>query len=359
MNRAKFFHILVFFACIVFAKHPVFAQNSYQTQKHLSIYFDSDKDLVSNKSKTAIRSTILEIGSLNIKEIYIQGHTDSDASDLYNINLSQRRAQNTEVFLKTQGVKDQMIHMESFGESKPVGLIKAKNRRVEITFVYEVPIQNLGKQRVLIVQTVDALTQNPLVTSYVYQKNGHNIFGQTNAYAYTRLVLNLEELKEVVFSKEGYLSSSPNVSIEEVARQGDTMRIIVPLNPVQVVEKIRYNHIYFYTDTDRFKPQARKELNMLLAYLKQNEKVYVEIQGHMNFPTNRIATKNQKVYNQDLSHNRAKAVYKFLIENGIDKKRLTYRGLSNSQMIFPLPENTDQADQNKRVEVWALELIQS
>jgi outer membrane protein OmpA-like peptidoglycan-associated protein len=357
--RAKFFHILTIFACFILASDFLYAQDSYQSQKRLSIYFDSDKDEVSFKSRSAIRSTILEIGSLNIKEIYVEGHTDSDASDQYNIDLSKRRAQNTEVFLKSQGVKEQMIHMESFGERKPVGQVKAKNRRVEITFVYEVPIQNIGKERVLIIKTVDALTQKALVTSYVYQKNNHNIFGQTNAYAYTRLVVSLEELKEVVFSKDGYLSASPQISMQEVAKQGDTIRLTVPLNPVQVVEKIRYNHIYFYTDTDRFKPEAKRELNKLLAYLKQNTKVHVEIQGHMNFPTNRIATKNQKVYNQDLSHNRAKAVYTYLIQNGIDKKRLTYKGLSNSQMIFPLPKNTEEADQNKRVEVWSLEIIQS
>jgi outer membrane protein OmpA-like peptidoglycan-associated protein len=57
-----------------------------------------------------------------------------------------------------------------------------------------------------------------------------------------------------------------------------------------------------------------------------NKAVKIEISGH----TDNVGTDQA---NQVLSENRAKAVYQYLIANGIDAGRLSYKGYGETQPI--------------------------
>jgi outer membrane protein OmpA-like peptidoglycan-associated protein len=59
----------------------------------------------------------------------------------------------------------------------------------------------------------------------------------------------------------------------------------------------------------------------------------------------------------ELSFRRAKAINDYLLVSGIDQKRLTYKGMSNTRMKFKLPMSRAEEDQNKRVEVYTLKAI--
>jgi outer membrane protein OmpA-like peptidoglycan-associated protein len=98
-------------------------------------------------------------------------------------------------------------------------------------------------------------------------------------------------------------------------------------------------------------PSGKFATQKLLQTMKDNPTLKIEIQGHiccgkpnedgLDFETNEYK----------LSENRAKAVYNYLVENGIDASRMTYIGKKGE---FPIvtPEITE-ADRNKnrRVEV--------
>lgn len=72
--------------------------------------------------------------------IEIAGHTDSQGSDSYNQQLSQRRAASVASYLATRGVlRDRMIEI-GMGESRPIASNdtdagRQANRRVELTLV--------------------------------------------------------------------------------------------------------------------------------------------------------------------------------------------------------------------------------
>ena len=66
----------------------------------------------------------------------IEGHTDSEGSNEYNLDLSQRRAGNIREYLIAAGVDGLRIKHEGFGNMQPLvkessSADKAKNRRVE------------------------------------------------------------------------------------------------------------------------------------------------------------------------------------------------------------------------------------
>jgi OmpA-OmpF porin, OOP family len=75
-----------------------------------------------------------------IELIRIEGHTDNDASDRYNLKLSNERAASVKTFLASKGVDAKRMESKGFGESKPIADNKTEegreqNRRVEIHIV--------------------------------------------------------------------------------------------------------------------------------------------------------------------------------------------------------------------------------
>ncbi|MGH8613953.1 MAG: OmpA family protein [Gammaproteobacteria bacterium] len=73
------------------------------------------------------------------QKISIEGHTDSTASDAYNLDLSERRARAVAAFLVQNGVVLERIMIQGYGESYPKASNdtvagRQENRRVEIVF---------------------------------------------------------------------------------------------------------------------------------------------------------------------------------------------------------------------------------
>ncbi len=70
--------------------------------------------------------------------IDVVGHADSQGSDAFNLDLSERRANATAGYLVSRNVKSQRIYVAGMGERQPIATNdtaegRAKNRRVEIT----------------------------------------------------------------------------------------------------------------------------------------------------------------------------------------------------------------------------------
>lgn len=81
-----------------------------------------------------IAALILENDRL--KRIRVEGHTDDQGDDAYNLNLSDRRAKSVMRALLERGVQSERLGAVGFGETRPIGDNKkpagrAQNRRVE------------------------------------------------------------------------------------------------------------------------------------------------------------------------------------------------------------------------------------
>jgi outer membrane protein OmpA-like peptidoglycan-associated protein len=75
------------------------------------------------------------------------------------------------------------------------------------------------------------------------------------------------------------------------------------------------------------------------------------------FGVNKAEIQNQYYPKLDwnLSLGRAKTVYDYLIEHGMDAKRLIFKGYGNSVMLFPIPFSDAEHAANRRVEIRVLE----
>jgi len=108
-------------------------------------------------------------------------------------------------------------------------------------------------------------------------------------------------------------------------------------------DRIRIENMNFYENSTTLLPASVPVLNNLLAVLKDHPSLKIEIQGHVCC----------QVENEErLSHRRAKLVYEYLIQKGIDEDRLSHNGFGSTRPIYPLPEkNEEERVVNRRIEI--------
>jgi OOP family OmpA-OmpF porin len=107
----------------------------------LHVEFDFDKDSV----KPEYHSDIMEVANFLKKypktDVVLEGHTDSEGSDEYNMNLSKKRAESIKKYLVEKfGITASRISTRGFGESRPMATNntkegRQKNRRVVANIV--------------------------------------------------------------------------------------------------------------------------------------------------------------------------------------------------------------------------------
>lgn len=96
-------------------------------------------------------------------------------------------------------------------------------------------------------------------------------------------------------------------------------------------------------------------LQKLLKTMKDNPKLKVEIQGHVCCTDNGEDGVDYDTREQKLSENRAKAIYEYLIDKGITKARLSYKGYGRTKPKEPVEDTPEKEQANRRVEVLVLE----
>ena len=110
--------------------------------------------------------------------------------------------------------------------------------------------------------------------------------------------------KEYKFDNIIYIDDTQNISSAEINLQIDLYETIIELKNLNF-ESAKYDiKQKYYTD-----------LNDIFGYLKQEKNINIEIAGH----TDDIG---DEAYNQKLSNDRALSVKSFLVQKGIDSKRI-------------------------------------
>ncbi|WP_430614521.1 OmpA family protein [Flavobacterium sp. JP2137] len=119
-------------------------------------------------------------------------------------------------------------------------------------------------------------------------------------------------------------------------KEGDDLFKVLNLNP-----------IYFDLDKDNIRPDAAMELAKVFAVMEEYPNMVVDVRSHTD-------SRASHKYNDNLSERRAKSTAAWLISNGIEPKRLTWKGYGERQLTnkcadgVPCTEEEHQA--NRRSE---------
>lgn len=279
---------------------------SAKAQEQFSIYFESNKFELTQKEKIHLEQWTTE--NSNVKIVGIYGFCDEDGSSGYNDTLAKNRINSIYNIIKNKVKIRDDFKTRSFGELHNLSKIKAENRKVTLFYLKE----------------KDIVRENEIL-------------------GIKEEVVIPEPKLEIVYP-EKLTFENPDGSISEFKLDRDFMKKI---SDAPVGEKLKIENLNFQINTYIVVPASKGKMYELLLVLQKNPKLKIEIQGNLCcMPVDRL----------DLSTQRAKAINNFLVANGINEKRLTFKGFGSSNPIFRLPEKDEkERAANRRVEILILE----
>ncbi len=150
------------------------------------------------------------------------------------------------------------------------------------------------------------------------------------------------------------IDRAPVDAIEKVKKtksivRNKTFKIEELNKPLAQNQIIRLKNFYFDADTSTLKAESLPQLDELFFFLRDNPQIIIEIGGHTN------SLPKDPAYCDRLSLARAKAVRQYLIQKGIEPKRLLFKGYGKRHPITT--DNSPEAQRkNQRVEIKIISL---
>jgi OOP family OmpA-OmpF porin len=141
------------------------------------------------------------------------------------------------------------------------------------------------------------------------------------------------------------------VSTEEIKEQvviQNSFSNQIKVNEIKKGQKFKIENLYFMADSTSFTVASYAALSDLADFLKQNKNLKIEIGGHTNgLPAHEYCDK--------LSNDRAKSVFLFLINKGVDEKMISFKGYGKRE---PVSDNSTEAGRarNQRVELKVIDI---
>jgi outer membrane protein OmpA-like peptidoglycan-associated protein len=104
------------------------------------IFFETDSATIKDESFPVLEAVASTIKGLDGARVRVEGHTDQQGSDEYNLDLSKRRARAVAQWLiQNGGIDPKLLETEGYGRSRPIVSGKnadlALNRRVEFVIL--------------------------------------------------------------------------------------------------------------------------------------------------------------------------------------------------------------------------------
>lgn len=160
-------------------------------------------------------------------------------------------------------------------------------------------------------------------------------------------IVSLPAGKDYAFhvTANGFLFHSQNVekNNENGNEQWQPVTVDIALHPIESGERIALRNVFFETGRWEILPESEYELAKVVDLLTKNPTLKIELGGH----TDNVGRPEA---NQRLSEQRAKAVYDYLINEGIPSNRLSYKGYGETQPVAT--NDTDEGRrENRRTEI--------
>lgn len=263
-----------------------------QKQTKMTIHFDFDKANIRPADGKLLDSLVATFPE-NAKNISLEiyGHCDMRGTNGYNDTLSLKRARSVKKYLLARGVKlSSITKEEGYGSRRPAATVRNSN--------YEI-----------INRRVELIITMPEEKITPGEKPGEQPVEKS-----------IEKIMDDTATKSGSTIILKNLNFE-----GGTHHLLNSSLPI---------------------------LRDLLNALKKNENLEIEIEGHICCYPDASDGYDDDTRTNNLSEERAKAIYSYLLNSGIAPERLAYKGYGHSKPIYNYPERSEQERiKNRRVEI--------
>lgn len=264
-------------------------------QDTIHLYFDLNTRTLNKNAEAKIDSLIYNDIIQPRDNIIIVGYADYLGSEKYNQGLSEARAKNTEAYLINYGIDTSHIKL-------CIG--KGKIDRKDIS----------GAGGFAPDRKVDIVLER-------MTKNKHTTSKPTN--------------KEMPSQKPRVIQTTADLNEITKYQTGQTFVL---------------HNIYFPAQSHNISASLQV-LNKLFDVLAANPSLRIQIEGHVCCILGYPDAYDMDTHDNQLSVNRAKAIYDYLIHRGIAANRLSYVGFGKRRPVVQFEKNEEDAEKNRRVEI--------
>lgn len=315
----------------------------YETFK-VEIFFETGSAELTTEAEMTLKelSKYQEQKGLNLR---ITAHTDSIGSVAANRQLSEERATTVKGNIVSLGLDIDSLFMNHFGEEQPRSdnedeQGRQDNRRCTVVLSYP-------KRLVWVDGIVQDSLSQPLAAKVIIKTKESKDETETDSLGKYRL--------KVPFNKVASLEIYPEDHFYDTKMFKTTpgkKDIKMKFEPLRIGGKIRLNNFYFVGNQAVLLKRSKPELVRLLQFMENMSELTINIVGHINQPG--MTRVDQNSVSFQLSENRAKLIYSYLLDKGIAETRMQYEGKGNWEMKFPLAKSEYQMELNRRVEITIL-----
>ncbi len=261
----------------------------FAQEKKIMVLFDFNKYEIPDSSLLKIAKILSQN---NIDRILLEGHCDSVGSKEYNINLSNKRANEIKKLLVQNGVSKTAIKTcIGYGKEKPLN------------------------------------------------KNATEFERQLNRRVVVTIFEN-ENLSKIIPSEKMNFKEKPTIKNQVLS----------------IGKNIVLENLLFIGGRHIIRPESKEVLEELFDLMDENPTLEIEIQGHVCCTLDEPDGFDWDEGTHNLSENRAKAVYQFLIKKGINGNRMIFKGFGGTQKINEDESTEELKSENRRVQFKVLKM---
>tara|TARA_R110002012_G_scaffold321377_2_gene548903 strand:+ start:1669 stop:2547 length:879 start_codon:yes stop_codon:yes gene_type:complete len=262
----------LFFISVGLLSNSINAQKDY---KH-DVYFDTDKYEVPLTEENRLLLFISTLDTLKVSKIAIYGFCDDRGTNDYNLKLSQQRADKIKDLFSGYGIDESLItNVNGKGE-----ILLKVIKEAELN-----QIRGLNRKVEILVSTV---------------------------------AKKKEELEEEKLAGNSKNERTFNDLDKDLIKKGD---------------KLLLDNIHFKTNYSYITKESKPVLEEIAAVLKRNPHVYFTIEGHVCCTEGSRDAIDKKTKKRNLSVARARFIFDYLEDQGINRTRMKYVGMRRR---FPL-----------------------
>lgn len=150
----------------------------------------------------------------------------------------------------------------------------------------------------------------------------------------------------LIISKPAYGTSTSR--IKKLPKKSKPKLVAADVRLFKVGEVLQLDNIYYDLDKISIRADASRELDKVVRWMRQYPSLAIEVRSHTD-------SRGDATYNRELSASRAKSVANYLISKGIARRRISSRGMGESQLLNSCTDGVicteEEHQRNRRTEI--------
>lgn len=205
---------------------------------------------------------------------------------------------------------------------------------------------------------VSAVTKEPITAKISYQSEPYaNVVGSLSGSSFSFPLFEGEKYS-IVIEAPGFAPAKYLLDPAEANAERKVVKDVELSLPTTVAKNLettshraghimRLDNLIFAVGTSKISPESHDELDEIVAMLKNNPNMVVQLEGHTDI-------KGDPKLNMKLSQERVDAVKTYLVSRGSNKSKIKTKAFGGTSPLSR--ENTEEAHKmNRRVELRILE----